>query len=60
MDHLQFFKKTEKMRKLQKQYFQTRSPYLLKECKKIEMEIDDEIKRVNDIITNGKGLFDKN
>ena len=60
MDHLQFFKKTEKMRKLQKQYFQTRSPYLLKEYKKIEKEIDDEIKRVNDIITKGKGLFDKN
>lgn len=52
-----FFNKVVEMRRLQKEYFRTRSPLLLNESKKIEREIDAEIKRVNDIMINGGVLF---
>lgn len=46
------------MRRLQKEYFKTRSKSILSECKAIEREIDTEIKRVNAILqTNEQNLF---
>ena len=38
------------MRKLQQEYFKTRSKTILVDCKTVEKEIDAEIKRVNAII----------
>lgn len=39
------------MRKLQREYFKTRSPAILRQCKQVEKEIDDESERANKIIT---------
>lgn len=38
------------MRKLQKEYFKTRSSSILRQCKQVEKEIDDEIERANKIV----------
>lgn len=38
------------MRKLQKEYFQTRSSVVLRQCKQVEKEIDDEIERANKVV----------
>lgn len=46
----QFFDKVSYMRKLQKEYFQTRSSAVLRQCKQVEKEIDDEIERANKIV----------
>lgn len=54
----EFFDKVAEMRRLQKEYFRTRSPYLLRESKKMEGKIDAEIKRVRDIMQGGPGLFE--
>lgn len=51
MDKKQFFNRVSYMRKLQKEYFQTRSSSVLRKCKQVEKEIDDEIERANKIIT---------
>ena len=50
MDAKQFFKRVSYMRKLQKEYFQTRSSTVLRQCKQVEKEIDDEIERANKIV----------
>lgn len=50
MNSKQFFNKVSYMRKLQKEYFQTRSSAVLRQCKQIEKEIDDEIERVNKVV----------
>lgn len=34
------FEKVRQMRKLQKEYFKTRSTFVLEECKKAEKEVD--------------------
>ena len=52
MNSREFFSKVALMRQLQKEYFKTRSKSLLAECKAIERDIDNEIKRVNAIIGN--------
>lgn len=58
MNSKDFFNKVALMRRLQKEYFKTRSKSILSECKAIEREIDTEIKRVNAIIqTNEQNLF---
>lgn len=44
-----FFDKVVEMRRLQKEYFKSRSLSILDKSKKIEREIDDEIKRVQTI-----------
>lgn len=49
MDAKQFFDKVARMREAQQLYFKTRSQSYLKESKRLEREIDDEIERVNDI-----------
>lgn len=46
MNAKEFFYEVKKMRKLQKEYFKTRSSITLGACKKQEKIIDDEIKRV--------------
>lgn len=58
MNAREFFDKVAEMRRLQKEYFRTRSPYLLRESKKMEGEIDAEIKRVRNIVQDGPGLFE--
>lgn len=50
MNSRDFFRKVDLMRKLQQEYFKTRSKSVLTECKAVEREIDTEIKRVNSII----------
>lgn len=50
MDKKQFFDKVSYMRKLQKEYFKTRSSAILRQCKQVEKEIDDEIARANKIV----------
>lgn len=54
MTHKQFFDIVKKMREQQKRYFQTRREDDLKESKRIEKEVDNEIDRV------GKVLEEKN
>ncbi len=50
MNAKQFFETVEKMREAQKNYFRSRSQLYLKESKQYEKEIDNEIKRVNDLM----------
>lgn len=52
MNGREFFSKVALMRQLQQEYFKTRSKSVLNECKKLEREVDTEIKRVNAIIGN--------
>lgn len=46
MNAKQFFEKVVLMRRFQKEYFKTRSPFVLEKSKAIEKEIDNEIERV--------------
>lgn len=58
MNSREFFNKVALMRRLQKEYFKTRSKSVLAECKAIERDIDNEIKRVNAIVqTKEQSLF---
>ncbi|RJU53709.1 hypothetical protein DW777_13690 [Bacteroides sp. AM30-16] len=50
MNSKQFFNRVSYMRKLQKEYFQTRSSAVLRQCKQVEKEIDDEIERANKVV----------
>lgn len=50
MDSKTFFDKVVRMREAQKAYFKRRSPSYLNESKRFEKEIDDEIKRVQQLI----------
>ena len=55
-----FFDKVALMRRLQQEYFKTRSKSVLEQCKVVEKEVDVEIKRVNAILGNQpieKSLF---
>lgn len=55
-----FFDKVALMRRLQQEYFKTRSKSVLEQCKVVEKEVDVEINRVNAIIGNQpieKSLF---
>lgn len=49
MNARQFFDKVVEMRRLQKEYFKSRSHLILEKSKAVEREIDQEIKRVQDI-----------
>lgn len=51
MNARQFFDLTAQMRAAQKEYFKTRSHDVLIQSKTLEKRIDDEIERVNKIIT---------
>lgn len=50
MNARQFFDKVALMRKLQKEYFRTRSKTALNQSKAVEREVDAEIARVHDVI----------
>lgn len=45
-----FFEKVAEMRRAQRDYFKTRDKDTLIRSKTLEKEVDDEIKRVNEII----------
>ena len=49
MNARQFFDKVALMRKLQKEYFRTRSKTALNQSKAVEREVDAEIARVHDL-----------
>ena len=46
-----FFKLVEQMRQNQKDYFKTRSTESLRRSKELEKQVDDEIARVNKILS---------
>ena len=48
----EFFNLVEQMRKNQKDYFKTRSTESLRNSKELEKQVDDEIARVNKIMSN--------
>jgi hypothetical protein len=50
MNPKEFFYKVAQMRRMQKEYFKTRSSKVVSRCKQLEKEIDDEIKRVEGIL----------
>lgn len=49
MDAKEFFIKVAEMRRAQKAYFGTRTKETLEKAKSLEREIDNEIKRVNEL-----------
>ena len=61
MSPRQFFGKVVEMRRLQKEYFKSRSPFVLDKSKKIEKEINDEINRVQaiEVAKHQRSLFDQ-
>lgn len=50
MDHKAFYKLVVALRNKQKEYFKTRIQSALRESKALEKRVDDEIKRVEDIL----------
>lgn len=50
MNSREFFDKVAQMRRMQKEYFKTRSSMALSKSKQLEKEIDEEIKRVEGIL----------
>lgn len=50
MDARQFFYLVSEMRNKQKEYFKTRTQSALKERKALEKRVDDEIKRVGEVL----------
>lgn len=63
MDKRQFFDKVAAMREAQREYFRTRSRSSLEKSKRLEREIDTEIKRVYAIVgappaSSERSLFD--
>lgn len=49
-----FFDLVTRMRDKQKEYFRTRSASVLKESKQLEKQVDEEIKRVSEIMRDRK------
>lgn len=55
-----FFNLVEQMRKNQKDYFKTRSTEYLRKSKELEKQVDNEITRVNKIMSDKQmNLFEK-
>lgn len=50
MDHEAFYKLVVALRNKQKEYFKTRSQSALRESKALEKRVDDEIKRVEEVL----------
>lgn len=46
----EFFYLTSNMRAAQREYFKTRDPHVLRACRALEIEVDNEIQRVKDIL----------
>lgn len=49
MNAREFFYLVANMRQTQNEYFRTRDPMVLRACKAIEREVDEEIARVKEI-----------
>lgn len=54
MDHEAFYKLVVALRNKQKEYFRTRTQSALRESKALEKQVDDEISRVNDVLSKRK------
>lgn len=54
MNNKEFFDLVSNMRAKQKEYFKYRNNTLLKESKALEKQVDDEISRVNDVLSKRK------
>ena len=52
----EYFYLTAQMREVQKAYFKTRDPNVFRACRKLENEVDAEIKRVREILNENTGL----
>lgn len=52
MNAREFFEKVAEMRRAQRDYFKTRDKDTLIRSKTLEKEVDDEIKRVTEILKN--------
>lgn len=52
MNAREFFYLTANMRRAQQQYFATRKPEHLRAARRLENEVDAEIRRVKDILEN--------
>lgn len=52
MTSREFFEKVAEMRRAQRDYFKTRDKATLIQSKTLEKEVDDEIKRVTEFLTN--------
>lgn len=52
MNHREFFYLVANMREAQKAYFQNRQQNVLRACKKLEQEVDEEIARVRAIVAD--------
>lgn len=57
MNAREFFTLVTRMRDKQKEYFRTRSVSVLQESKQLEKQVDDEIRRVNEIIHDNPELL---
>lgn len=53
----EFFDLVARMRKMQQEYFRTRTSASLSASKKLERTVDAEIERVNRVTSNPKQLF---
>lgn len=53
----EFFDLVARMRKIQQEYFRTRTSASLSASKKLERAVDAEIERVNRVTSNPKQLF---
>lgn len=53
----EFFDLVARMRKMQQEYFRTRTSASLSAFKKLERAVDAEIERVNRVTSNPKQLF---
>lgn len=57
MNAREFFTLVTRMRDKQKEYFRTHSVSVLQESKQLEKQVDDEIRRVNEIIHDNPELL---
>lgn len=55
MTHREFFYLVAQMRAAQSEYFKTRNPNVLRAARKLEGEVDREIKRVRAIVNQEPG-----
>ena len=55
MNHREFFYLVAEMRSAQKAYFKTRDPNVFRAARKLENELDREIERVRQIVSDHNG-----
>lgn len=54
-----FIELVSKMRHVQKEYFRLRSPYLLKESKQLEKQVDMKLEKLKPLLPEEKTLFEE-